>query len=101
MTWSTISLQSVQTHSKVPIRDSFLFLPAAPLSASLSSPRDKALRISPILDTRAQLGPWLVKTGRLVGPGKVGLEVGLGSEVGDIFRLWTGEEGALPAEEVE
>ena len=44
-----------------------------------------------------------MNTGRLTGPAELGrekAEVEL-CEVADIFRLLTGEEGALPAEEVE
>ena len=39
-------------------------------------------------DTGAQLGPWLVNTGRLTGPP-------------DLARLNTGEDGALPTVELE
>ena len=52
-------------------------------------------------DTGAQPGPWLVNTGRLTGPAEAGLEEAELCEVADIFRLLTGEEGALPAEEEE
>ena len=52
-------------------------------------------------DTGAQPGPWLVNTGRLTGPAEAGLEEEELCEVVDIFRPETGEEGALPAEEVE
>ena len=60
----------------------------------------------PHLDIWAQLGPWLVNTGRLdmaPSPAEAGLvDSGLFNlaEVGD-FLLDTGEEGAEPAEEAE
>ena len=42
-----------------------------------------------------------MNTGRLTGPAEAGLEELELCEVADIFRLLTGEEGALPAEEEE
>ena len=42
-----------------------------------------------------------MNTGKLTGPAEAGLEVVELGELADIFRLLTGEEGALPAEEVE